>query len=226
MSKIPLHRIKKDKIVWLGNNYCKHSHTYLDHYSCYLSEVPEEREKIAFLDIESSNLDANFGIILCYCIKDGSSKKIFYDTITDKDIKKYPPDKTDTRVVKSLINNLFKFNRVVCHYGCYFDIPFTRTRALICGVDFPPYGSLMQDDTWRIARNKLKLNSNRLEVVCRTLFGETQKTHLDGKYWIGAVRGDKKSLKYILDHNKKDVLDLEKVYNKIKDYIRMTNSSI
>jgi DNA polymerase elongation subunit (family B) len=223
--KIPLHRLNKQKIVWLGNHLCRHKHTYLEHYNCYSEEQKEEKEHIGFLDIEASNLDANFGIMYSWCIKDSNSKKIYSDVLKPED-KRFPPEKSDRRIVESLIKCMFTFDRIIGHYSSRFDIPYTRTRALICDVEFPPYGSLNQDDTWQIARNKLKLNSNRLETVCETLFGETQKTHLKSKYWIGAMRFDKKSLEYILDHNRKDVLDLERVYNKIKDYIKLTNKSI
>lgn len=60
----------------------------------------------------------------------------------------------------------------------------------------------------------------------RALTGSTEKTHIDYRYWIGGVRGDKKSLAYILDHNEKDVIELEKIWLKLRDYVRKNNSSI
>lgn len=164
--------------------------------------------------------------MLSYCIKDGSSDKIFHNVITKKDIEDFPADKTDKRIVRQCIEDLGQFDRVVAHYGKKFDIPYLRTRALICGLKFPAFGELYLDDTWQWAKNKLKLNSNRLEVICRTILGETQKTHIEYKYWVGGTRGDEQSLRYILDHNKKDVLDLERVWKKLRDFVRKTNSSI
>lgn len=222
----PVHRLSKDKIVWLANHKCKHRHTYLEHYNCYLSECPEAEEKVGFLDIESSNLDANFGIMLSYCIKEKGSNKIYKDVINQNDIKKNPADKTDKRVVENCIRDMMRFDRVVAHYGRKFDMPFIRTRAIMCGVDFPCYGSLCMDDTWQWAKNKLKLNSNRLDTIVRALTGNSEKTHVDYKYWIGGVRGDKKSLNYILDHNIKDVIELEKIWTKLRDYVRINKSSI
>lgn len=223
---LPLHRLTKRKILWLNDNKCKHRHTYLQHYPCYVKDFPKgfDNETIGYVDIESSNLEANFGIILTWCVKIG--KKIYHDQLSEADIKKYRADKRDTRIVGTLVKTMLKCDRVVGHYSSRFDFPFIRTRALICGVKFPPYGMIMQDDTWRIARNKLRLNSNRLETVCRTLFGETQKTHLDYKFWIGGLGGDQKCLKYILEHNKFDVIDLERIYLKLRDYINVVNTSI
>jgi uncharacterized protein YprB with RNaseH-like and TPR domain len=101
-----------------------------------------------------------------------------------------------------------------------------RTRALIDGVDFPYFGSIKHEDVYYWARYKLRLNSNRLETVCRTLFGETEKTHLEFKYWADATRGGVKALDWILDHNKRDVRDLERVYDVLVNYARRKDTSL
>ena len=64
---VPLHRLKKQELVWLATHRCRHRHLYIEHYNCYLKEHPD-REKIGFLDIESSNLDGDYGIMLSYWI--------------------------------------------------------------------------------------------------------------------------------------------------------------
>lgn len=237
--RLPIHHLSKRELVWLGTHKCKHHHSYLEHWHCFLDEKPtvpdgkgfsllssltKSGEKIGFLDIETSNLDANFGIILTYCIKTG--KTILHDQITPEDIKKYPPDKTDRRLVKHLISDILTFDRIVTHYGRRFDIPFIRTRALMNGIDFPYYGSISNDDTWTIARRKLKLNSNRQDTIDRALFGATNKTRVAFQYWIGATRGDAKSLNYILDHNKRDVIALERIWKKLHNFVGRNNTSI
>jgi uncharacterized protein YprB with RNaseH-like and TPR domain len=183
-------------------------------------------ERIGFLDIETSNLDANFGFTLAYCIKELDNDNILYGTISKKDIDKYPPDKPDTDLIKCLIKDMLKFDRVVGHYSSRFDIPFIRTRALYCSVDFPEYGSLVQDDTWIWARKKLKLSSNRLDTIVLAILGKTNKNRIEFKYWIAGSRGDEKALQYILNHCKRDVEDLERVWKKINKFARHINSSI
>ena len=81
MSIAPVSRLKKTEIVWLAAHRCRHSHTYLEHYNCYLDENPN-KGRTGYFDIETSNLAANYGIMYCYCIKDGNSDKIFERTIT------------------------------------------------------------------------------------------------------------------------------------------------
>lgn len=174
------------------------------------------------MDIEASNLDANFGIIICYCIKDSQSNKIYEDYLTQDDVKNH----LDKRLVASCIHDMLRFDRIVGHYSSRFDIPFIRNRALMLGIDFPGYGELKQADTWRIARSKLKLNSNRLKTVADSILGKTQKTEIKYIYWIQALQGNKKAINYILDHCRKDVLDLEKVYYKLEKFVKLTNLSI
>ena len=222
---INLKKLNKEQLYKYYNGRCIHYHKYQEHPQCFVEDMGF-KEKVGFLDIEASNLDANFGIILSYCIKDADSDKIWSDVIEKKDYSKYKMESPDTRVVENLVKDMRKFDRLVAHYGIKFDFPFIRTRAIVCDVDFPKYNELYIDDTWRWAKNKLKLNSNRLDTIATTLLGKTDKTRVEGKYWIGAMRGDKKSLNYILEHNRFDVLDLEKIYNKLIDYVRQNKSSI
>lgn len=132
----------------------------------------------------------------------------------------------DKSVVKNCIRDMMLFDKIVTFYGARFDLPFLRTRALVHKIKFPGYGEQRHIDVYFIARGKLRLNSNRLEVVARTILGETQKTKIEYKHWLRGTQGNKRSLAYILDHNKRDVLDLEKVYNVLIGFKRQTNTSI
>lgn len=221
-GKLPIHRLKKQELIWMSNNKCKHSHTYLSHYNCYLQEKPN-KQRIGHFDIEASNLDADYGIMLSYAIKEHGTDKIYKDVITKKDINSPGLDK---RIVQNCIKDIQKFDRIVGFYSTKFDIPFIRTRALIHNLDFPKFKSILHTDMYYYAKHRLKLSSNRLENVCRNLMGDSNKTRIDSKYWVKALRGDKKSLDYILDHNIKDVIDLERVFNKLINFGQFTDKSI
>lgn len=222
---IPIHRLSKQELIWMNKHFCKeHKHTFISHYQCYLKENPHQ-EKIGFLDIEASNLDANFGVMLSWCIKIKNGS-IISDVLDKNDFKGKSEFHVDKRIVKNLVNAISGFDRLVGHYSKKFDIPFIRSRALINKIEFPSFGSIAHDDTYYMAKFKLKLNSNRLESVARALLGNSEKTHLDGATWIAASRGNKKALNYILKHNKIDVIELEKVWNILKDFVGKKNTSI
>lgn len=220
--KVPIHKLSKKEITKMANGRCEHGHTYLEHYACY----NQEPERLGYLDIEASNLDADFGQMLSWCIKPSDSKTVQYGLLSKKDIFKSPAGHADKRIVQELIKALPTYDKLITWYGARFDLPFIRTRAMVNGIDFPSYGSIVHKDAWFICRGKMKLSSNRLENACKIILGKSDKTKIDPTHWHGALRGDVKSLSYILDHNKRDVTDLEKIYLKLEDFSRPNNTSI
>jgi len=218
----PVHRLKKAEIVQLARGRCKHGHSFLAHYNCWVDEHPEAQEKIGFLDIESTNLKADFGIILSWCLVPMNGDVIMERSITAKELKTV----LDRNVVEAAIKTISQFDRIVGHYSTRFDLPFLRSRALANKLDFPKYGQIKTADTWLMAKYKLKISSNRLENVARFLFGETEKTRIDSLHWTRALMGNKEALDYILDHCRRDVRDLKRVYLSLMDFSRRADNSI
>ncbi len=95
-----------------------------------------------------------------------------------------------------------------------FDTPYIQTRLMYHGLK--PMAPTAHIDTWRICKYKLKLNSNRLDTISKFLNVKYEKTPIDFRHWIKAMAGNKASLKYIVQHNRYDVLVLEEVYNRIR----------
>lgn len=222
MSLAPVHRLRKDKIIWLQRNRCRHSHSYLSHYECYLRDFPDEN-RIGFLDIEVSNLKANMGVIYSYAIKERGSDKVYGRVITKKELFSKDMDK---KLVRELVADLDKFDKVVTYYGTGFDLPYIRSRAVYHGILFPEYGQLAHDDLYYIIRNKFKLTRNSLKVACEYLLGETDKTVVEWIHWMRAMQGHKKSLDYIWEHNVYDVLDTEKLWERVINFKQPSNRSI
>lgn len=217
----PIHKLKKDQIVELSKHYCRHHHTYLEHYQCWIEDAsPTFEERIGYFDLECSNLKADFGIILCYCILDSKTGKIDESVLTSADIQREKAGNEDRRLIQQFVVDIEKYDRLVGFYSTNFDGPFVRTRALMTGVKFPAYGEILHTDAYYIAKSKLCLSSKRLENCCRCIVGKTDKTRIENAYWRGGVRGDAKSLAYVLDHCQKDVVDLAKFYNKIREFTK------
>jgi uncharacterized protein YprB with RNaseH-like and TPR domain len=219
--KAPTTRLPIKKLKYLASHRCKHRHTYAEHYSCYLRENPENL-RIGFLDIETSNLKANFGIVFCYCILDDLTDEIVSRVVTKKELKK----SLDKYVVAQCIKDLHLFDTVVTYYGSRFDLPFLRTRAKWWGLKFPIFGTIRHKDIYYVVKNKFCLNSNRLETACRAIIGSTEKNKVDATHWIRALQGNNKSLSYILDHNERDVRDLKRIYHAVMPYVKETFRSI
>ena len=220
--RAPVWRLKKADIIWLGTHNCRHGHSYLEHYPCYLKEHPDTKEKLGFLDIEASNLDANYGICFCYCIKEQGKRKIHSRVISKKELE----NGLDKKLMRQFLEDIKNFDKLITFYGTKFDLPFLRTRCLMHDLEFPEYGEKFHKDIYYIIRNKFKLNRNRQETACRALLGKTEKNRIEAQYWIRALQGDEKSLNYILDHCKRDVRDLERLYDKVIHFHSYTNRSI
>lgn len=169
--------------------------------------------KICFFDIESSNLSANFGFMLSFGWKFQGEKTAKVISIADYPLYERDPT-NDKELVKDAAEIISQADVVVGHFACYFDIPFINTRLLYHKLKPMPEVPLV--DTWRICRGKLKLNSNRLDTISKFLEVKYEKTPVTGNHWVKAMAGNKKSLKYIIQHNKYDVLVLEEVYNRIR----------
>jgi len=217
-----LNKLTKKEILALYNYKCNHGHNGIAHYNCYLKEekVPE---RVGFLDIETSNLKANFGIILSYCILDGDTNNIFSSVVTKRDLR---ASRLDKRVVQNCIKDMKKFDRVVGHYSTKFDLPFIRTRALYWNLEFPGYKEINHTDTYYLAKRLLCLHSNRQGCVAEAISRTNIKTRIDPGHWIGALQGNKENLDYILHHNKCDVKQLRGNYRKLIKYSVLRNVSI
>lgn len=175
-----------------------------------------------FLDIETTNLKADFAFMLTYCIKTKGKEEYRWNRITQEEIRNGTLDK---RLVSDLIEDMRKYKKVYTYYGARFDIPFIRTRALSWEYDFIPYGLLLHQDLYFLAKNKLCLSRRRLANVC-DLLGIDGKTHLDGKLWMLAATGNEDAIDFIYNHNKADCVILEKAYNKVKMYAGVTRTTI
>lgn len=200
---------------------CHHGHNGLSHPTCYEKEK-NIKEKIGFIDLEFFGLNANFGIVLTWVIKPENSDKVLFDVITSK-------DKNDKRIVASCIKAMHGFDRLVGHYASNgrCDMPYLRTRALKHGLEFPKHGEIYFSDTYPMAKNYLRLHSNRQDCISEALRGTTIKTRMSPDTWINAVIGFKKeSLKYILDHNIKDTYECEENFHALLPFCKLSKTSI
>lgn len=216
--------LKKADLQTYLTGYCSHRMPYQQHPNCFKMEILQgfKKEKIGYLDIETSHLKANMGIIFTYYIKTHNKNKYYSGKIKVSDLRNETKDK---KIVEKLINDMKKFDVIVTYYGSRFDIPFIRTRAVKWGLDFPLYKHIIHKDVYYIIKHRFCFSRNTLENACK-LFKIDGKNHLDFEVWLKAVTGDKKSLDYIYLHNKHDVDILNRLYNKVMVYVRNDKKSI
>ena len=226
-SGINLNRLKKDEILWLFNHTCRHNHRYTEHPQCFLEEYKDSgeiHEKIGFIDIETSNLDADFGYIFCYSLKERGGE-LKHRCMTPREIRSY---KFDKGVVRQFLKDIESYDRLVGYYSKdrRFDVPYLRTRALKWGLDFPGWKDYLFTDAFDLVKPKLKLHRNRLEVACDLLGIPSKEHRLNPEVWQRAQAGSKQALDYIQIHCDEDVISLEQVFERLNIFGRIGKTSI
>lgn len=169
---------------------------------------------IGFLDIETTDLDADRGeVITAVLLGSGSSNYQYPDG------KKW----TERKMLKRLFASMRQYDRIVTYYGTGFDVPFLRSRALKLGLEFPK--KVYHTDLYYVVRSKMKLHRNSLQAATRFL-GIDGKNGFDISVWNKARDGDTKAIAKILDHNIRDVKILERLYKRLRPYFKDTKRMI
>lgn len=168
----------------------------------------------AYFDIETTNLKANFGRILCASVAD------MYGNVRTFRIDEAPYARSrrrdDIGVAVALRDYLEQFDFIVGWYSKMFDVPYLNTRLLI-GNERPLRQDMKHVDAiWKAKKGSLALHSARLDALAKTLRLDVQKSNLDPEIWNDAADGEKYAMDYVVEHCELDVLVLRKVFYAMK----------
>lgn len=174
------------------------------------------------LDLETTDLEADRGVILCACYE--SSKQPGKVQTIRQDETNPTWKKGDRGDDKELVKQVLKLVRshdvVVAHNGSRFDLPFLRTRALRWGLI--PLKDVKLVDPCTIAWRKFRLRSNRLGAIADYVGIKDKKTPLDMSVWAAAtLRGSKKAMDLIVTHCIADIKVLRGVLDFVKPFIKV-----
>lgn len=174
--------------------------------------------KIRAYDLEASNLNADFGLILTFGSKIVGEGKPVVLRIDDYFDESRDLIKAERKMLKDIYDTMLDSDVWLGHFSTHYDLPFINSRLLYHGLPvLPPNFPAL--DTWKIARNRLKLRNNRLATVQEFLKLEDEKNSIKPEQWIRALSGHRKSIDYIVEHNRRDVLVLEQAYVKLRPLI-------
>ena len=120
----------------------------------------------------------------------------------------------DKFLIQQFVEVLNEADLIVAHNGDNFDLKWLKTRALYHRIPMLP--NYKQFDTLKLAKSKLRLNSNRLDYISKFL-GFEGKIHTTPDLWDKVViKNDRKALLDMLEYCDEDVRQLEKVYTELK----------
>jgi len=210
-------------------NRCVHRHEQDSHPLCFKKGLVKEPwwkdRKIGYLDIETSDLNANFGHIITWCILDGDTGKIISGRLRRSDV--FRTGTFDKRILKDLVREMRHFDVLVVYYGSdyRFDLPFIRARCLYWNLDFPVDREVFCIDLYSKVKQKLKLASRKLKYVTKFL-GIKGKTEIEPDIWKRGSVGCSRDVDYIMDHNRWDVIITQKTFHRMLPYFNMNRSSL
>ncbi|MDE2098147.1 MAG: ribonuclease H-like domain-containing protein [Patescibacteria group bacterium] len=169
--------------------------------------------RVLFWDLETTSLKADFGFVLAAGFKFLGEKKVTVLSIGDFHSGNFRA--REKALVQKFVDVLSSADISVTHNGQRYDHPWINAKCLEHGIPLPP--PIPQVDTLQIARKHLKaVSRKRLDTLSYYLGTSEEKTPVEGKIWVDAAIGDRKALKYIIDHCRADVLVLEEVYLRLR----------
>lgn len=147
--------------------------------------------------------------IYCGCWKWLGEDKI-YSASVGQDVT------NDYQLCKKLRQVVALADVVVHHNGDSFDIKKLNSRLIFHGLaPLPPKATV---DTKKEAKKIAYFTSNRLDYLDKHL-GGPGKIHTEPDLWMDVLKGDMDALDKMVEYNKGDIEALERVYNKLRNYM-------
>ena len=126
-------------------------------------------------------------------------------------------NKDDKQVCKTLREALIDADIIVHHNGDKFDLKKLNARLIYHGLD--PLPHIATVDTLKEVKKIAQFTSNRLDYLGKFLFGEGKVSHDQGM-WLEIAKGDISSVPKMVEYNIGDVEVLEKVYLRLRPYMK------
>lgn len=132
------------------------------------------------------------------------------------DVWPHTNERMRRRMLRRVYADLSKADAVITFNGAKFDLPKLTGEFLMAGMDpLPPLTSI---DVYRTTR-RMGFASNKLEFVA-PLLGCGRKMPSSSELWRDYVEGDDRARDKMRRYNIRDVVVLERVFNRVRSYIR------
>jgi len=171
-----------------------------------------------YKEVTSMEMVESDWYVLCFGAKWLGEKEVISSALPDHKLYRTEKD-NDREVMKDLWKLLDKADIVIAHNAIAFDVRKANARFIYHGMTPPsPYKIV---DTLKVARRYFSFMSNRLGDLGKFL-GVGTKIDTGGfRLWRGCLSGDKKSWGLMVKYCRQDVLLLERVYLRLRPYIKV-----
>lgn len=125
--------------------------------------------------------------------------------------------KHDEGMLVDIWNLLDQADAVVHYNGTKFDIP-TLNKEFILAEMLPP-SPYKQIDLLKVARQRFRFPSNKLDYVAKALGFDGKVSHWGHELWVRCMNHDEEAWQVMEEYNKQDVVLLEQVYKRMLPWI-------
>lgn len=169
----------------------------------------EETHKLASWDIETTQLNADLGSVLCASVKPYGKKPYTF---------KVKAVGNDIKVVRDLKDALEEYECWLTYYGKGFDVPFVNTRLLKWG--YPPIESRHHVDLFFSLKANTKMSSKGLGRFASMLGTTDQKMGVSQNVWSEMGFRLDENMPIMVKRCESDTTVLENLYDKTKHIIK------
>lgn len=169
--------------------------------------LAERAGALAFVDIEASNLKADFGTVVVVSIKPYGQTPITFSTQPGR----------DKAMLKKVFAEMQKYPVWATFYGKLFDIPFLNSRALRHGLT--PLPKHHHIDLYWVVKTHTAISRRNQGHLLSWLGTPEKKMGVSPNVWA-EMAVDPNSLPTLIERCESDVIGLEALYEKTKHLIR------
>lgn len=159
------------------------------------------------------------GYVLMWAAKWFGENKIYSDTVTNHAQPKDYDTIGEREIAKSIWKLVDEADIIVTHNGDDFDLKWLN--AIFIKHHLPPASTYKSVDTLKEARKSARFISNSLAYLLKKL-DLGYKIDTGGfDLWTSCMKGDTSAWKKMITYCKNDVTKLERLYKRLRPYIKL-----
>ncbi len=183
------------------------------------NEAYQNRMYTGFIDT-GVRMSADVSSLAHFGYKWLGSKRALCKDLTDFDME-------EKKLVEFASGLFQQADHLVAHYGDKFDRRYMNAKLLQYGFPpIPPAPILKQTDTCKLARQHLKISSNKLDNLARFLKVSFKRSKSWPHDWLLMTKGEKAAFKRVKTYCIGDIIALEEVYKKLISFSNSPNLAV
>lgn len=185
-----------------------------------MPDLPEAMKVFSSLsNYPGQSMKATINTVLCFGYKILGHKQAHVKSVWDYPKAWKKSVNADYELCKFAYEMLHDADAVITQNGKKFDWKFLQTRLMKHGLPTLP-NHILHIDTKVVAKSNLFAFNNSLNILGETLLNEKKMKHSGWELWNDVYLKKPQAMKIMAAYCKQDVLLLEKLFNKLKPFIK------